>query len=162
MSGLKSTEHKRWWGANALQIEHHRRVPGLARAIIACLSVLGLAACTSSITEEPAAQRQTPWPAETREYRCDDSTVLQVAYYPERELAGLWYQGQLSLMRQWRAASGIRYISLDEQVGYRWHVKGDEGALSWLAPDHTAQEVFLHRVCKEKPRTPVGGGEQGF
>lgn len=97
------------------------------------------------------ASEQPAWPHETVKYRCEDGTELQAAYLnldSGESFVALYYDGRLSLMRQWRAASGARYISMDEQVGLRWHTKHDWGVLSFLAADHTAEEITLHTDCK--------------
>ncbi len=52
-------------------------------------------------------------------------------------------------MRQHKAASGVKYIALDEQNSYRWHMSGDEGILGFLKADHTAREEILLR-CNKK------------
>lgn len=91
------------------------------------------------------------WPHETVAYRCEDGAKIQVAYLNlegGESYAALYYDDRLSLMRPWPAASGARYISLDEQVGLRWHAKGDQGVLSFLAADHTAKEITLLSDCR--------------
>lgn len=90
------------------------------------------------------------WPRETVEYRCEGGAQLQVAYLNlenGRSFAALYHDGRLSLMRPWPAASGTRYVSMDEQVGLRWHTKGEVGMLSFLAADHTAEEITLLSEC---------------
>jgi membrane-bound inhibitor of C-type lysozyme len=91
---------------------------------------------------------------ETLRYTCADGVELQVAYYQPAEgddLAAMLYDGTLHLLRPWPAASGSRYISFDEQVGLRWHIKGREGILQRLAPDHTAEVEVLLDNCIGRP-----------
>jgi membrane-bound inhibitor of C-type lysozyme len=63
-------------------------------------------------------------------------------------LAVMQVEGRQVTMRDWPGASGARYVSIDEQVGYRWHSKGDEAMLAHLAADHTAEEEVLLRDCR--------------
>lgn len=95
------------------------------------------------------------WPRETVEYRCQGGAELQVAYLNLKSgesFAALYYEGRLSLMRPWPAGSGARYVSMDEQVGLRWHIKEDRGVLSFLAADHTAEEITLLSDCRAVTR----------
>ena len=55
------------------------------------------------------------------------------------------------MLRNLPAASGARYVDVDEQRGLRWHSKGNEGFLAVLAPDHTATEQMLHTGCVAQP-----------
>jgi len=103
------------------------------------------AAISRAVAADPA------WPRETVEYRCEGGGIIQVAYLNTgdgQSFAALYHDGRLSLMRRWTAASGVRYVSMDEQVGLRWHVKGDEGMLKFLAPDHMAGEITLESGCR--------------
>ena len=50
----------------------------------------------------------------------------------------------------------MRYIALDEQHSLRWNTKGDEGFLSFLAADHTAQERVLLANCKSLQSLSAG------
>jgi heat shock protein HslJ len=61
--------------------------------------------------------------------------------------ASLYYDGELSLLQQRPAASGVYYIAVDEQNSFRWHTKGDSGFLTFLAADHTAKEETLLSDC---------------
>lgn len=91
---------------------------------------------------------------ETLRYSCDGDVEIQVAYYQPEEgdgLAALLYDDTLHLLRPWPAASGSRYVSFDEQVGLRWHIKGREGMLQRLAPDHTAEVETLLSDCVGRP-----------
>lgn len=106
---------------------------------LAALALLGTAA---------AAQ---PPPAISAAYLCEGGAVLRVAYINPAQAEGFAivdWAGRLIPMRQLRAASGVRYVALDEQDGHRWHTKGDEGFLARLAPDHTATEEVVLRGCR--------------
>lgn len=131
------------------------------------MALLGATACTGpGRTDLPGpggngaqvsreALTTPAWPRETIRYRCGNGRQLQVAYPAlddGRSFAALYHDGRLSLMREWPAASGLRYVSLDEQVGLRWHISGGRGRLSFLAADHTAAPITLLSECR--PLTP--------
>ena len=116
---------------------------------------LALAGCAlwpgAQAPVETAKPAPLPAAQETQAYLCEGGETIQVAYQSRGEgfgLVAIVYQDQLSLMRPWPAASGARYISLDEQLGLRWHIQGDEGLLAHLPPDHTASEQMLLRGCR--------------
>ena len=109
------------------------------------------------------ALRQPPAPAtpgviqgpgfasETVRYRCEGDVELEVAYLGfghGESFTALHHGGRTVLLRSRASASGVRYIALDEQHSLRWHTKGDEGMLSFLAADHTAREQILLARCK--------------
>ncbi|MAT64485.1 MAG: hypothetical protein CMN57_02430 [Gammaproteobacteria bacterium] len=87
-----------------------------------------------------------------RPHRCWKFQVAYLVLDDGRSFAALYHDGRLSLMREWPAASGLRYVSLDEQVGLRWHISGGRGRLSFLAADHTAAPITLLSECR--PLTP--------
>ena len=62
--------------------------------------------------------------------------------------ATLYVDGTLALLRSGPTGSGANYIAVDEQVGYRWRTKEDQGVLLRLAPDHTAREKVVLQDCK--------------
>jgi membrane-bound inhibitor of C-type lysozyme len=103
-----------------------------------------------------AAPAQTPatppdFESVSRVYRCTGGTRLQVIYLNIKNgdsFATTYINGRLVLMRSGPTGSGARYVSVDEQLGYRWHVKGDVGNLFFLAADHTARETLLLQDCK--------------
>ncbi len=89
--------------------------------------------------------------SETVRYRCDGGTAIEVAYLEfghGESFAALHHAGRTALLKARSAASGVRYIALDEQHSLRWNTKGDEGFLSFLAADHTAREQMLLTGCK--------------
>jgi len=91
------------------------------------------------------------WESQLVIYTCESDFELPVSYLTlesGEQFAAIYYQGNLSMMRKWPAASGVRYISIDEQNSFRWHTKGGEGILTWLAADHTAEVKTLLRGCK--------------
>lgn len=94
----------------------------------------------------PVTQLQA---VESVRYQCAGGLEIQVAYPADEGNIALVAGGQLHLLRPWpAAASGMRFVSLDEQVGLRWHARGMDGALWRLAPDHMAQEELLAAECR--------------
>ena len=127
-------------------------VPALALPVVLSLALGG---CANSL---PAASTSSfdaeGWRGQARNYRCADGTRLAVAYLNPREgvaLAVVAIGSTQAVLRNLPAASGARYVDVDEQRGLRWHTKGDEGFLAVLAPDHTATEQPLHTACRAQP-----------
>lgn len=89
-------------------------------------------------------------------YLCERNVELQAVYVNDlknnESMAVLWVEGKLVPMRSWPAADGARYVALDEQDSYRWHSKGQEGTLTFLAADDSAkvQTVLDNCVSKDK------------
>lgn len=110
----------------------------------------------------PASQGAIQGPgyaSETVRYRCEGGTEIEVAYLEfghGDSFAALHHQGRTALLKSSPAASGVRYIALDEQHSLRWNTKGDEGFLSFLAADHTAQERVLLANCKSLQSLDAG------
>jgi membrane-bound inhibitor of C-type lysozyme len=121
----------------------------------AALMALALAGCAGGLPAPTAPNFETDgWSGQTRTYRCADGTRLAVAYLkPQRgvALAVVTLAGTQAVLRSLPAASGARYVDVDEQRGLRWHSKGNEGFLAVLAPDHTATEQMLHTGCVAQP-----------
>lgn len=89
-------------------------------------------------------------PALWANYGCAGGGVLQVAYFnvdPQTSLAAIAWAGKVVPMRAGPTGSGVRYIAYDEQESYRWHVKGDTGALLFQAADHDAEEQAILSEC---------------
>lgn len=85
-------------------------------------------------------------------YLCAGGAVLQVAYLNPGagpSLAVANWGGKLIPMQAGPTGSGVRYIAFDEQASYRWHAKGAEGTLLFLAADHTAREEVVLGGCRE-------------
>lgn len=81
--------------------------------------------------------------------------MLQVAYLNPAggpSLAVVNWAGRLIPMQAGPTGSGVRYIAFDEQESFRWHTKGPEGTLLFMAADHTAQEEVVLGDCRQ-----VGG-----
>lgn len=110
----------------------------------------------------PASQGAIQGPgysSETVRYRCEGGAELEVAYLElghGEVFAALHHQGRTALLKSRPAASGVRYIALDEQHSLRWNTKGEEGFLSFLAADHTAQERVLLANCKSLQSLSAG------
>ncbi len=85
------------------------------------------------------------------EYACERSVTLPVVFINPSDgpgLAVMTYEGRMIAMRSAPTGSGVRYVSLDEQVGYRLYTKGDEAMVAFLAADHTASEQMLLKGCQ--------------
>lgn len=123
--------------------------------LCAPLMALALAGCASGLPAPTVHSFETEgWRGLTRHYQCTDGTRLAVAYLNPREgvaLAVVALGSTQAVLRNLPAASGVRYVDVDEQRGLRWHTKGDEGSLAVLAPDHTATEQPLHTGCRAQP-----------
>lgn len=92
--------------------------------------------------------------SQTVRFRCAGGTELEVAYLnlPESlAFAALHHDGHTALLQNRPTASGARYVALDEQHSLRWHTKGSEGFLAFMAADHTAKEKVLLSDCRALP-----------
>ncbi len=92
--------------------------------------------------------------SQTVRFRCAGGTELDVAYLnlPESlAFAALHHNGRTALLQNRPTASGARYVALDEQHSLRWHTKGSEGFLAFMAADHTAKEQVLLSDCRALP-----------
>lgn len=110
-----------------------------------------LAALVSGAASAQSSAASPAFESVSHVYRCTGGARLPVVYLNLEgggSFATIYVNGRLVLMRIWPAASGVRYLSVDEQVGYRWHVKGDVGTLLFLAADHTARETVVLQDCK--------------
>ena len=125
------------------------------------LAGLGLALLASGCALTPRLPAQpTPsapvhgpgYTSETVRYRCEGGAEIEVAYLELGHgvsFAALHHQGRTALLRAAQPSpAGERYIALDEQHSLRWNTQGDDGFLSFLAADHTAQERRLLTNCK--------------
>ena len=98
------------------------------------------------------ASAQTMWSSEgaqaqTVTYACDmGMDDLSVAFFNAADgtsFAALQVAGVVHAMVQDISGSGVRYVDIDEQAGYRIHTKGDTLLLMKLEADHTAEEQLL-------------------
>lgn len=103
-------------------------------------------------TVPAAAHAQLTWErdgtrVETVLYGCEGALEeLSVAYFTAPDatsFAAVQIGGVVHAMVQDVAASGARYVDVNEQTGYRLHGKGDALMLLKLDPDHTAEEQVL-------------------
>lgn len=80
-------------------------------------------------------------------YACDSAMdELSVAYFTAPDaasFAAVQIAGVVHAMVQEKAASGQRFVDVNDETGYRLHAKGDLVLLSKLEPDHTAGEQPL-------------------
>jgi membrane-bound inhibitor of C-type lysozyme len=114
------------------------------------ITLLALACCISaSALAAPIATEH--YTSESVVYRCAGGTRLAVAYLNLKSgesLATLYLRGRQYVLRSAPSGSGMRYVSLDEQAGYRWYTNADEGTLAHLPADHTAKEHVLRKNCR--------------
>lgn len=83
-------------------------------------------------------------------YLCERGVTVPVTYINAGDferVAVISVEGRQVAMRQFSSASGARYASFDEELGYRWWSKGDTAMLSFQAADDSMDEVFLFMRC---------------
>ena len=130
-------------------------------ALAALAATVALAGCTLKLpgADKAAAPAARPvfadnFSSQAVRYRCQGGTELDVVYLNLTDgtaFAALHFEGRTALLQNRPSASGARYIALDEQHSLRWHTKGSEGFLNFLAADHTAREQTLLRDCRAQP-----------
>lgn len=117
-------------------------------------SVLAAGFVLAGFASGANAQDSAEQPLTKVSYLCQRNVELDVVYINglknDESAAVLYAEGKLVPMRIWPAASGARYIALDEQDSYRWHTKGDEGTLTFLEADDTAKEMTVLQNCVAK------------
>lgn len=122
------------------------------KAMVLAAGMLALAACGDDTANETGvAGEPSRYDALTLTYVCEGGTQVQAIYFNFEDgnaLAALFHDGKLAPLRIMPSASGAKYTSLNEELGWRWHTKGDEAVLSYMAADHTAQEEVLLRDCR--------------
>ena len=102
----------------------------------------------------PGVVQASLFSSQTVRYRCAGGAEIEVAYLNLNNgasFAALHHGGRTALLQNRPTASGARYIALDEQHSLRWHTKGTEGTLSFMAADHTAKEQTLLTNCRALP-----------
>ena len=118
---------------------------------IAMFSSLAAGLLLSGLTGAAMAQDADIQPLTKITYLCQRNVELPVVYInvqgDAEPMAVMSVEGKLVPMRSWPAASGARYIALDEQDSYRWHTKGDEGTLTFLEADDSAKEMTVLTGC---------------
>lgn len=132
--------------------------------LAAALSLTALTGCAQAPAPKPAGpDARLPSPAliegdrfssRTVRYRCSGGALLDVVYLnlqDGRSLASLHFGGRTALLMNRPAASGARYIALDEQHSLRWHTRGDEGSLRFMEASDTAREQILLNDCRALP-----------
>ena len=120
----------------------------MPRSLIASLAL----ACASAAAAQAQAAGDAPtFDTSSQVYRCTGGARLQVVYLNIKggdSFATAYVNGRLVLMKSGVTGSGARYVSVDEQAGYRWHVTGDVGHLYFVAADPAARETLLLQDCK--------------
>ena len=85
-------------------------------------------------------------------YQCERGITVPATYINTasgESFAVINVDGKQIAMKIDVAASGARYVSIDETQGYRWHTKGKTAILLHLEADHTAKETTVLRNCTE-------------
>ena len=122
------------------------------RTLIAAGALLMLAACGDDAADETGVVGEpSRYDALTITYVCDGGAEVQAIYFNFEDgnaLAALFHDGKLAPLRIMPSASGAKYASLNEELGWRWHTKGGEAVLSFMAADHTAQEEVILGGCR--------------
>jgi len=102
---------------------------------------------------------QTVWEdqgtrVETVAYTCataiDDLSVAYFTAPDATSFAAVHIAGVVHAMVQDISGSGVRYVDIDEQSGYRIHTKGDLLLLLKRAADHSAEEELLAECTAQK------------
>lgn len=133
--------------AQSLSLPYRRHQPRRGAAALGAMLALLLPSAASS--QDAAAGPD--FESVSQVYRCTGGARLPVVYLNLKggdAFATIYINGRLVLLRSGPSGSGARYISVDEQLGYRWHTKGDVGNLFFLAADHTARETLVLQDCK--------------
>lgn len=119
-------------------------------AVAAIAAALALAACGEEAPQE-AHGEPSRYDALSITYDCEGDVTVQAIYFNFEDgnaLAALAYDGKLAPMRIMPSGSGAKYASLNEELGWRWHTKGNEATLSYMAADHTAAEEPVLSECR--------------
>ena len=133
--------------------------PGTVAVLAATVTLAGGCALKlPGADKTPAPSGQTvfadSFSSQTVRYRCQGGAELDVVYLNLTDgtaFAALHHDGRTALLQNRPAASGARYIALDEQHSLRWYTKGSEGFLNFMAADHTARERPLLADCRALP-----------
>lgn len=126
-------------------------------ALLLAVALAGCAAPGIRTTAAPQSSAPVVGPdfsSQSVVYRCAGSNTIEVAYLNLPDglaFAALHHDGRTVLLQNRPTASGARYVALDEQLGLRWHTKGSEGFLAFLAADHTAKEQVVLNDCRALP-----------
>lgn len=120
---------------------------------LAVAAALLLVACGEDGASQAPGEAHEParYDALSITYTCEGGVRVQAIYFNFEDgnaLAALAYDGTLAPMRIMPSGSGAKYTSLNEELGWRWHTKGNDASLSYMAADHTAEEVPLLRECR--------------
>ena len=87
-------------------------------------------------------------------YQCERGLVLPVSYINTQSggaFAVLQVEGRQIPMQITSSGSGARYLSINQELRYSWHTKGELGVLSWISSNKKApeEEQGLLKDCKE-------------
>lgn len=122
-----------------------------AKRRILCTALFAVTASTSA-GAPPAAPAETPgFDTSSQVYRCMGGAKLPVVYLNLQggeSFATTYVNGHLVLMRSGPTGSGARYVAVDGQAGYRWHVKGEVGSLFFVGAEPGARETLVLQDCK--------------
>ncbi|WP_439273146.1 MliC family protein [Pseudochrobactrum sp. HB0163] len=130
------------------------RTSTLGTLVFSGLLLSGMAGAALAQSPAPEAEEMAPLTKVT--YICERNVEVPVVYVNglknDESMAVISVEGKLVPMRIAPSGSGARYIALDEQDSYRWHSKGDEGILSFLEADDSAEEQVLLSKCVDKSK----------
>ena len=139
------------------RVWHDRAMPPVDRPRSkACRARCGAAwlalAATSAAAAQGTGSADAPgFDSSAQTYRCTGGARLPVVYLNIKggdAFATMFVNGHLVLMLTGPTGSGARYIAVDGQPGYRWHVKGEVGNLYFLGPGPGASESLVLQECK--------------
>lgn len=123
------------------------------KTFAACLCTAALA---MSSAHAHASEGTAPEQVIQSTYVCERGATIPVTYINAKDgdsFAVAMIEGRQVAMAIAPSGSGARYVAVNEQESYRWHIKGDEGTLSFLDADHEAEERTLLAECKVKAKT---------
>lgn len=113
------------------------------------LPLLPAAAADAQILWEYQGSR-----VETARYSCSSAIDdLSVAYFTAPDgtsFAAAHFSGQVHAMVQDVSGSGVRYVDIDEQSGYRIHAEGETLLLMKLDASDSAEEEVLSECTEQK------------
>jgi membrane-bound inhibitor of C-type lysozyme len=120
----------------------------MLKSLAFALVLLPTASFAQSIWEDQGAR------VETVAYTCataiDDLSVAYFTAPDATSFAAVHIAGVVHAMVQDVSGSGVRYVDIDTQSGYRIHTKGDLLLLLKLEADHTAEEQLLAECTAQK------------
>ncbi|MDM1708553.1 MliC family protein [Thiopseudomonas alkaliphila] len=106
------------------------------RALVMVICGLPLLAAVSQATSNSAQAAQGDAMVQ-KIYQCERGLVLPVSYINTQSggaFAVLQVEGRQIPMQITSSGSGARYLSINQELRYSWHTKGELGVYPGLAP----------------------------